>query len=41
MQLSLPAYDLVVPPSIRFGPGRLAEIAPVAAGLGRTIPSYR
>ena len=36
MQLSLPAYDLVVPPSIRFGPGRAAEIAPVAAGLGRT-----
>ena len=33
---SLPAYDLVVPPSIRFGPGRAAEIAAVAAGLGRT-----
>ena len=33
---SLPAYDLVVPPSIRFGPGRALEIAPVAAGLGRT-----
>jgi alcohol dehydrogenase class IV len=33
---SLPAYDLVVPPSIRFGPGRASEIAAVAAGLGRT-----
>lgn len=33
---SLPAYDLAVPPSIRFGPGRAAEIAAVAAGLGRT-----
>lgn len=33
---SLPAYDLVVPPSIRFGPGRALEIASVAAGLGRT-----
>ena len=35
-RLSLPAYDLAVPPSIRFGSGRAAEIAAVAAGLGRT-----
>ena len=33
---SLPAYDLVVPPSIRFGTGRMSEVAAVAAGLGRT-----
>ena len=33
---SLPAYDLVVPPFIRFGSGRVAEVAAVAAGLGRT-----
>ena len=32
---SLPAYDLVVPPVIRFGAGRAAEIAGVAAELGR------
>ena len=33
---SLPAYDLVVPPSIRFGAGRVADVAAVASGLGRT-----
>ena len=30
------AYDLALPPTIRFGPGRAAEIAAVAAGLGCT-----
>jgi len=29
------AYDLVLPPTIRFGPGRADEIPAVAAGLGR------
>ena len=33
---SPPAYDLVTPPAIRFGPGRVAEVAAVASGLGRT-----
>ena len=30
------AYDLALPPTIRFGPGRVAEVAAMAAGLGRT-----
>jgi len=29
------AYDFVVPPTILFGPGRLAEVGAVAARLGR------
>lgn len=33
---SPPAYDLLSPPVIHFGPGRVAEVAAVARGLGRT-----
>jgi alcohol dehydrogenase class IV len=32
---ALTAYDLVLPPAILFGAGRAAEVASVAAGLGR------
>jgi len=34
---SLRPYELTVPPQVRFGPGRIAEVGEIAAGLGRRV----